>query len=106
MAAQWQTPSASHLVAFTVAGLLGTCGHLCLAWAYSRAHAGRLGILEYTAFLWGTLFGYLFFAETPTAATFGGAGLIVVACLMAAFTRPKRPGAAPAREVEASVPSA
>ena len=81
---------------FALAGLLGTCGHLCLAWAYSRAHAGRLGILEYTAFLWGTLFGYLFFAEMPTAATFGGAGLIIVACLMAAFTRPKR-GPAPCR---------
>ena len=66
MAVQWRAPSVPHVGIFALAGLLGTCGHLCLAWAYSRAHAGRLGIMEYTAFLWGGLLGYVFFAEVPT----------------------------------------
>ena len=52
MALQWQPVAGFHAAIFALAGLLGTLGHLCLAWAYSRAHAGRLGILEYTGFLW------------------------------------------------------
>ena len=83
----WRPLLSGHAALFTLAGFLGTCGHLCLAWAYSRAHAGRLGILEYTAFIWGSFFGYVLFAEVPTAWTVGGAVLIVVACVFAAMGR-------------------
>ena len=83
MALQWQPLAGRHAAIFVLAGLLGTLGHLCLAWAYSRAHAGRLGILEYTAFLWASGLGFLLFAEVPTAGTIGGAALIIVACAFA-----------------------
>jgi drug/metabolite transporter (DMT)-like permease len=106
VALQWQPPTVGHLGAFAVAGLLGTCGHLCMAWAYSRAHAGRLGIMEYTAFLWGALFGYVFFAEVPTVWTFGGAAMIILACLLTAFARPRRMRAAAPEESEPSLPTA
>jgi S-adenosylmethionine uptake transporter len=85
MAVQWQPVPLHDAFVFVAAGLLGTTGHLCLAWAYSRAHAGRLGILEYTAFLWGSAFGFVFFAEIPTFWTFAGAALIILACLFAAM---------------------
>lgn len=87
MAWQWQTPTAAHLGVFVLAGLLGTCGHLCMAWAYSRAFAGRLGLVEYSAFVWAALLGYAFFREVPTAWTFGGAALIMAACLFALMRR-------------------
>ena len=83
----WQTPTQAHLLVFTTAGLLGTMGHLCMAWAYSRAHAGRLGLLEYTAFVWAMIFGYFAFSEIPTTWTLGGATLIMVACLFALMRR-------------------
>jgi S-adenosylmethionine uptake transporter len=89
MIVQWRPPSMDHLFVFAVAGLLGTCGHLCMAWAYSRAHAGRLGILEYTAFLWAATFGFFFFAEVPTGWTLAGAAMIIVACVFSALGRSK-----------------
>jgi S-adenosylmethionine uptake transporter len=87
MAVQWQPLSGQHFTVFALAGLLGTCGHLCMAWAYSRAQAGRLGILEYSAFLWASLFGFVFFSEVPTAWTIAGATLIMIACVFAALGR-------------------
>lgn len=87
MAVQWQPLVEGHALVFALAGLLGTGGHLCLAWAYSRAHAGRLGILEYTAFIWGSVFGFLLFSEVPTIWTIVGASMIIVACLFSAMGR-------------------
>jgi S-adenosylmethionine uptake transporter len=105
MAFQWQPLAPRHAALFALAGLLGTLGHLCLAWAYSRAHAGRLGILEYTAFLWGSALGYVVFSEVPTGWTLAGAALIIVACAFAATGRTKgaASGAASGATTRASV---
>jgi len=80
--AVWTTPSAETVWLFVAAGALGTAGHLCFAFAYGRAPASRLAPLEYTAFLWATVFGAMFFGEVPSAWTLAGAALIVGACLM------------------------
>jgi drug/metabolite transporter (DMT)-like permease len=104
MAWQWQPVRPAHAAIFALAGFLGTCGHLCLAWAYARAHAGRLGVLEYTAFLWASLLGFVFFSEIPTFGTIAGAGLIMVACAFAALSRP-RPAASRRPAVDSPVPS-
>ncbi len=89
MVSRWEAPSADHFAIFIGAGLLGTCGHLCLAWAYARAPAGKLGILEYTAFLWTALLGFAFFTEVPTPQTFVGAAVIMLACAASGLWRPK-----------------
>lgn len=65
-------------------GVLGTGGHLLLTWAYARAHAARLAVLEYTAFIWAGAIGMVVFGETPSVWTFAGAGLIIAGCLIAA----------------------
>jgi drug/metabolite transporter (DMT)-like permease len=80
--AMWVTPDAVGWALFAVVGILGTVGHLALAWAYSNAPATRLAPLEFTAFLWAAVLGAVFFAEIPTAATLAGTGLIVAACLV------------------------
>lgn len=85
---EWRAPTAAIWSAVTFGGLLGACGHFCLGWAYARAHAGRLGILEYSAFFWGAILGFLFFGEIPTLTTIAGAGLILVACVGTTGTRP------------------
>lgn len=83
-AAVWQTPDAQSWAQFVLIGAIGIAGHSCLAWAFARAPAGPLGVIEYTALVWGSLFGFLFFTEVPAWTTWVGAGLIVAACLAAA----------------------
>ena len=90
MLTQWQTPTAAHLAVFSLAGLLGAAGHLCLAWSYARAPAGSLGVLEYTAFIWASLLGFVIFGEVPSTFTIAGASLIVAACILSTWRRPSR----------------
>jgi S-adenosylmethionine uptake transporter len=72
-----------------LAALLAFTSLSALAWAYARAEAQRLIPVEYSAFLWAALVGWLAFGERVTAATLAGALLIVAGCLIAA--RSKRP---------------
>jgi S-adenosylmethionine uptake transporter len=76
-------------VAFIAIGLLGTVGHLLMAWGFKHAEASRLAPLEYTNLLWATVFGIVFFSERPALTTIAGAALIIFACLIA--TRPGWP---------------
>ena len=66
------------------AAVLGMTSLLLLSWAYARAEANILIPVEYSAFVWAALFGWLVFAERITLATLAGTALIVVACLVAA----------------------
>jgi S-adenosylmethionine uptake transporter len=51
-----------------------------LAWSYARAEAQVLVPIEYSAFLWAALFGWLFFREPVHSGTIAGAVLIVIGC--------------------------
>jgi S-adenosylmethionine uptake transporter len=73
-----------------LAALLAIGSLLFLSWAYARAEAQVLLPVEYTAFVWAAIMGWLFFREPLTLATLGGAVLIVAGCLLAA----RRPGGA------------
>jgi len=85
----WAGITTSELTRFAAIGLLGTAGHLLIAWGFKHAEAGRLAPLEYTNLLWATIFGILFFSERPSLTTVGGAALIILACVIA--TRPGWP---------------
>lgn len=61
---------------------------LLLTWAYARAEAQVLVSTEYTAFVWAAILGAAFFDETVTIATFIGAALIVIGCLIATRKHP------------------
>jgi S-adenosylmethionine uptake transporter len=87
-AAAWTAPSVPVLAWFALIGLLGTAGHVALAWAYGRAEASRLGAVEYTAFVWATALGFVFFAEVPSVATLAGAALILAGAVVAAQAEP------------------
>lgn len=69
------------------AALLATGAAIALAWAYARAEAQVLVPVEYSAFLWAALFGWLFFREPLGPGTVAGAGLIVIGCWIAARRR-------------------
>ncbi|HEY8565088.1 MAG TPA: DMT family transporter [Beijerinckiaceae bacterium] len=79
----WTAPAASDWALLALIGGLGVAGHLLMARAYAKAEAARLASLEYTALLWAVLLGYAAYGEIPTAATLGGAALIVGGALLA-----------------------
>ena len=78
------SPDAGAMRDIVLGALLSTIALALLAWGYARAEAQALLPIEYTAFLWAALFGWLWFGETVNAATVGGAVLIVIGCLIAA----------------------
>ncbi|ADH87622.1 protein of unknown function DUF6 transmembrane [Ancylobacter novellus DSM 506] len=80
---QWTAPAGGEILVFVGIGVLGTAGHLCMAWAYGRADASRLGVFEYTAFVWALAIGLLAFGEVPAVSTLLGATLIVGGALVA-----------------------
>jgi S-adenosylmethionine uptake transporter len=81
-------PTLDQLPDLVAAAILGTTSLLLLSWAYARAEAKILIPVEYTAFIWAALFGWLAFSEQITAATLGGTALIVVGCLVTMRQKP------------------
>jgi len=74
---EWQTPVGVDWVFFLVAGVCGASAHLLVAMAYRHANAAVIAPFEYTALIWISLAGYLFWAEQPQVTTWiGGAAVI------------------------------
>ncbi len=90
-------PSVAQLPSIGFAAVLGSVSAMALAWAYGRAEAQVLAPVEYTAFVWAALLGYLFFGEQVSFYTVAGTVLIVAGCLVAV-----RGPAAPAPQTEAA----
>lgn len=70
------------------AATLAILSLLLLSWAYARAEAQILIPVEYTAFVWAALFGWLFFGEPVTLPVLAGTLLIVCGSLIAARAKP------------------
>jgi S-adenosylmethionine uptake transporter len=81
-----------------LAAIFGVLALMLLSWAYARAEAQYLAPVEYTAFIWAVLLGFLVFAEPVRPLTILGAAMIVAACLFAARKRP-----APVADCEAAL---
>jgi S-adenosylmethionine uptake transporter len=77
-------PAVATLGPIAAAAALASASLLLISWAYARAETQVLVPIEYSAFLWAMLFGWLFFGETVGAATQAGAVLIVIGCWIAA----------------------
>ena len=58
--------------------VLASASLMLLSWAYARAEAQVLVPIEYTAFVWSALVGWLWFSEPVTRATLAGLTLILV----------------------------
>lgn len=95
-----EIPPVSALPGIIGAAVSATISVLLLSWAYARAEAQTLLPVEYTAFIWAALMGWLFFDEALTLATLIGTALIVAGCL---FVARRKPAAAATLEVSPSV---
>ena len=69
------------------AALLNIASVMALAWAYARAEAQVLAPVEYSAFIWAALAGWIVFGETVSLYTVVGALLIVAGCIVAVRRR-------------------
>ena len=76
-------PEREHVPGILLAAILAFVSLMLLSWGYKRAEAQHLAPVEYTGFIWASLFGFLFFAEPVRPLTLIGAAMIVVACLVA-----------------------
>ncbi|MEH6586345.1 MAG: DMT family transporter [Halioglobus sp.] len=76
-------PPISALPQLSIAAALAIVSMMLLSWAYARAAARALIPIEYSAFIWAALLGWLVYAEEVTMITLLGTGLIVAGCLLA-----------------------
>ena len=52
--------------------------------------ASVLGTVEYSALIWSFVFGYLFWREEPAQVVFLGAGMLIVAGLVLAWSERRK----------------
>jgi S-adenosylmethionine uptake transporter len=83
-------PSISLLPNISAAAGLGVVSLLMMSWAYARAPARVLIPVEYTAFVWAAILGWMVFDESVTTATVLGTALIVFGCVVSAWHKPER----------------
>ncbi len=76
-------PDQAALMPVAAAAALTVTGAMAIAWAYARAEAQALVPIEYSGFLWASLFGWAFFREAVTVPTLIGTALIITGCWMA-----------------------
>ncbi|HMT47041.1 MAG: hypothetical protein RL702_2521 [Pseudomonadota bacterium] len=86
LAAPWWAvmPSPRALADIGAGALLAMISLMVISWGYGRAEAQALLPIEYSAFIWAALTGWVMFGEPVTGATVAGVVLIVAGCLIAA----------------------
>jgi len=84
--APWLAVLPGHDALWRISGsaVLAAISLMLISWGYGREQTQVLLPLEYSAFIWAAIMGWLMFAEAVTAPTIGGAVLIVAGCLLAA----------------------
>lgn len=79
-----KVPDIVHVPAIVGAAALATGSLLLLSWAYAHAEANFLAPVEFTAFIWAAVLGWLLFGEKVSLLTIAGAAMIVIGCLLTA----------------------
>ncbi len=86
----WVMPNWHDLGLMAACGIIAAVAMSLLTHAYRSAEASLVTIFEYTGMVWAPLWGFLFFAETPSLPVWLGISLIVGAGLFAArLARPQ-----------------
>jgi drug/metabolite transporter (DMT)-like permease len=77
----WRTPVGADLWLFVLLGLVGGTGMYFMTQAYRYAPAAVIAPFDYTALLWGTLFGWLVWQELPGTNVWFGAAIVIASGL-------------------------
>ena len=86
----WQSPSSAQWVGFVVTGVLGTLGHYCLTRAFHIADISATQSLRFLDLVWASLLGWLVFSDVPSASTWAGALVILLATVWIARRESRR----------------
>ncbi len=86
----WQSPSSVQWVGFVVTGVLGTLGHYCLTRAFHIADISATQSLRFLDLVWASLLGWLVFSDVPSASTWAGALVILLATVWIARRESRR----------------
>ncbi|HRQ81837.1 MAG TPA: DMT family transporter [Azospirillaceae bacterium] len=96
----WVTPQSAVDWGLLVSiGLIGGCAQLCLTRAYAHAQAAVIAPFTYASLLWATLFGYLFWGDTPDAHMLMGAAIVAASGVFIIFREARRKSPAAAGKV-------
>lgn len=88
---QWRDPTSLVDGALMVAtGLIGGSAQFFLTRAYSMAPAAVLAPFDYTALLYATSIGWIWFGEWPDTITFAGAGILIASGLYILWRETRR----------------
>ena len=88
----WVLPAPGDLALLGACGVIAAVAMSLLTHAYKSAEANIVTVFEYTGLIWAPLWGYLFFAETPTLRAGIGIVMIVGAGLLVLLKKaPIRP---------------
>lgn len=92
LAAPWLgvIPPVGQMPSIAAVAALSLVSVALLSWAYARAEAQVLLPVEYTAFIWAALLGWLWWGESITVWTLAGTALIVAGCVLANYRRRPR----------------
>lgn len=77
----WQPLGSDLILPIILVGIFGTLGQLLLIWSFSLAQASVLAPFSYTALIWSSLWGIVFFGDYPDPPVYLGALVIVAAGL-------------------------
>jgi drug/metabolite transporter (DMT)-like permease len=77
----WVTPTPLEWLALTAIGALGCLGQYLLILAFRFAPLSLVTPIEYTALIWASLYGWLFWGDVLGPVAIAGVVIIVCACL-------------------------
>jgi Permeases of the drug/metabolite transporter (DMT) superfamily len=77
----WQTPDIFDSLLFALLAVSATLGQYCVIQAFRYGQVSLLAPLEYSALIWATSFGFLFWGEFPTPTVLLGAVVIILSSL-------------------------
>lgn len=95
----WVDPAAADLGLMALTGVIAAVGLWLLTTAYRMAEASTVAPFEYTAMIWGVIWGWTFWGEWPDALGWLGIAAIVGAGLVMALGRREAGPAQPAAPV-------
>jgi drug/metabolite transporter (DMT)-like permease len=73
----WVPVRAEHALQFLGIAVFGTAGITLMTQAFRMAPAAIVAPFDYTALIWATVLGFLFWGEMPDWLTFAGAAVII-----------------------------
>lgn len=77
----WQTPGLADWLLFVLLAVAATLGQYFVIQAFRFGQVSLLAPLEYSALIWATAFGFLFWREFPTPTVLLGAAIIILSSL-------------------------